>query len=275
VPQDAEIPPPPWVRLPDRSARRRRDPISRDAIVAAAIRLLDAEGLDALSMRRIADELGTGAASLYWHVGSKDGLLDLVFDQMIGELEVPEPVPGQWREQLKDVARAQRAVTLRHPSVVRISIGRIPMGPNALRYSERVLAILRAGGLPPRLAVQGSHLLISTVNGFTLDETGMGDAAGPAATAGGDSAGGDSAGGDSAGGSSDDGIQAAAEVGRDYRAYLASLPAQQFPHLVELADEFSYSDPDERFELLIDIFTDGLARRAAAARAPADGHRDA
>jgi AcrR family transcriptional regulator len=290
VPQDAEIPPPPWVRLPDRSARRRRDPISRDAIVAAAIRLLDAEGLDALSMRRIADELGTGAASLYWHVGSKDGLLDLVFDQMIGELEVPEPVPGQWREQLKDVARAQRAVTLRHPSVVRISIGRIPMGPNALRYSERVLAILRAGGLPPRLAVQGSHLLISTVNGFTLDETGMGDAAGPASSAGGDSAGGDSAGGDSAGGdsaggdsaggdsaggSSDDGIQAAAEVGRDYRAYLASLPAQQFPHLVELADEFSYSDPDERFELLIDIFTDGLARRAAAARAPADGHRDA
>jgi AcrR family transcriptional regulator len=283
------------VRLPDRSARRRRDPISRDAIVAAAIRLLDAEGLDALSMRRIADELGTGAASLYWHVGSKDGLLDLVFDQMIGELEVPEPVPGQWREQLKDVARAQRAVTLRHPSVVRISIGRIPMGPNALRYSERVLAILRAGGLPPRLAVQGSHLLISTVNGFTLDETGMGDAAGPASSAGGDSAGGDSAGGDSAGGdsaggdsaggdsaggdsaggSSDDGIQAAAEVGRDYRAYLASLPAQQFPHLVELADEFSYSDPDERFELLIDIFTDGLARRAAAARAPADGHRDA
>jgi AcrR family transcriptional regulator len=266
VPQDAEIPPPPWMRLPDRSARRRRDPISRDAIVAAAIRLLDAEGLNALSMRRIADELGTGAASLYWHVGSKDGLLDLVFDQMIGELEVPEPVPGQWREQLKDVARAQRAVTLRHPSVVRISVGRIPMGPNALRYSERVLAILRAGGLPPRLAVQGSHLLISTVNGFTLDETGMGDAA---------SAGKDSASKDSAGGASGDGIQAAAEMGRDYRAYLASLPAQQFPHLVELADEFSYSDPDERFELLIDIFTDGLVRRAAAARAAADGRRDA
>ncbi len=256
MPQDAEIPPPPWMRLPDRSARRRRDPISRDAIVAAAIRLLDAKGLDALSMRRIADDLGTGAASLYWHVGSKDGLLDLVFDQMIGELEVPEPVPGQWREQLKDVARAQRAVTLRHPSVVRISIGRIPMGPNALRYSERVLAILRAGGLPPRLAVQGSHLLISTVNGFTLDETGMGDAAGPSA---------------SAGGAGGDGIQAAAEMGRAYRDYLASLPTQRFPHLVELADEFSYSDPDERFELLIDIFADGLARRAAAARAPADG----
>jgi AcrR family transcriptional regulator len=244
-----EIPPPPWQRLPDRSARRRRDPISRDAIVATAIELLDAEGLDALSMRRIADELGTGAASLYWHVGSKDGLLDLVFDQVIGEVTVPDPKPKRWREQVKEVARAQRAVSLRHPYVVRISIGRIPMGPNALRYSERVLAILRAGGLPPRLAVQGSHLLISTINGFTLDETGVGDASAMAAPA------------------------DAANMARDY---LAALPAQRFPNLVALADEFSYSDPDERFELLIDIFVDGLARTAAIATAGTpEAHRAA
>jgi AcrR family transcriptional regulator len=210
--------------------------------VAAAIGLLDAEGLDAVSMRRIAEQLGTGAASLYWHVGSKDGLLDLVFEQVIGEVAVPDPEPDRWREQIKDVARSQRAISLRHPYIVRISIGRIPMGPNALRYSERVLAILRAAGLPPRLAVQGSHLLIATINGFTLDETGVGDAAGTASPA-------------------DAGAQEAAEMAR---AYLASLPPERFPHLVELADEFSYSDPDARFELLIDIFTDGLARRAAA-----------
>jgi AcrR family transcriptional regulator len=242
VAQHADVPPPPWQRLPERAARRRRDPISRDAIVATAIRLLDAEGLDALSMRRIADELGTGAASLYWHVGSKDALLDLIFDEIIGEVSIPAPEPDRWRDQIKGVARAQRAVSLRHPYVVRISIGRIPMGPNALRYSEQVLAILRAGGVPPRLAVQGSHLLISTVNGFTLDETDAGDGGGPSAA------------------------KEAAEMARDY---LASLPASQFPQLVELADEYSYADPDERFELLIDIFTDGLARRAAAAGADA------
>src|SRR5215469_9991688 len=119
MPNDPDIPPPPWQRLPDRRARRRREPISRDAIVTAAVELLDREGLAALSMRRLAEELGTGAASLYWHVGSKDGLLDLVFDHIIGEGKVPEPDPGRWQEQLKEVARAQRDASLRHPWLVR------------------------------------------------------------------------------------------------------------------------------------------------------------
>jgi AcrR family transcriptional regulator len=244
---DDQIPPPPWQRLPERHARRRREPISREAIVTAAIRLLDREGLAALSMRRLAEELGTGAATLYWHVGSKDGLLDLVFDELIGEEQVPDADPSRWQEQLKDIARAQRRVSLRHPYLVRISIGRIPMGPNALRFSERVLAILRAGGLPPRLAVQGYLLLIATVNGFTLDETGVDDA-GPAGPDGGplprDPA----------------SLQEAANMARDY---VAALPAEHFPHMVSLADEFAFADADERFELLIDIFVDGLARHAA------------
>ena len=144
-----QIPPPPWQRAPERPARRRRDPISRDAIVTAAVQLLDREGLAALSMRKLADELGAGAASLYWHVGSKDGLLDLVMDEVIGEGNVPDPDPARWREQLKQVARDQRAASLRHPWIVRVSIGRIPMGPNALRYSERILAILQRRRPPP------------------------------------------------------------------------------------------------------------------------------
>jgi AcrR family transcriptional regulator len=245
---DPGLPPPPWQRTPTRVARRRRDPISREAIVAVAIRLLDAEGLSALSMRRIADQLGTGAASLYWHVGSKDGLLDLVFDEIVGELAIPDPDPPRWREQIKDVARAQRAISLRHPYVVQISIGRIPLGPNALRYSERTLAILRAGGLPPRLAVQGSHLLISTVNGFTLDETGVDSAAGHGAEF---------------ASRADDAVENDGPDAADLAStYIGALPAQRFPNLVALAEEFSFADPDERFELLIDIFTDGLARLA-------------
>jgi AcrR family transcriptional regulator len=234
-----QVPPPPWQRTPTRATRKRRDPISKEAIVAAAIRLMDAEGFEALSMRRIAEELGTGAASLYWHVGSKDGLLDLVFDELIGEVTVPDPDPPRWRDQVKDLARAQRAGTLRHPYVVRVSIGRIPMGLNALVFSERSLAILRAGGLPPRLAVRASHLLISTVNGFTIDETGVS-------------------------GAWPDGAAPAADAAAAASGYLATLPPERFPNLVSLAQEFADADRDARFELLIDIFVDGLARLAGA-----------
>jgi AcrR family transcriptional regulator len=251
APVDAEIPAPPWQRLPERSVRRRRDPISRDAIVEAAVRVLDREGLDALSMRRVADELGTGAASLYWHVGSKDGLLDLVFEYVIGEQRVPDPDPARWQEQVKEAARSQREICLRHPYIVQISIGRIPMGPNALRYSERVLAVLRGGGVPDALAVQSYLLLIATVNGFMLDETGNA-AAGPP------QAGGASGGG----GEPRPWTQEMADMAS---AYLASLPAERFPNMVALAGEFSMADAGERFELLLDIFVGGIERRAAAA----------
>jgi AcrR family transcriptional regulator len=233
-----EVPPPPWQRQPYRPTRRRREPISLEAIVDAAVALLDRDGYDAMSMRSLAEELDTGAASLYWHVASKDGLFDLVLDKLIGEVVIPVADPARWREQLKEAARSQREVSLRHPYLVRLSIGRIPMGPNAVRLSENVLAIMRAGGVPPRLAVQGYLLLIEAVNGFTLDETGVGEGDQPM-----------------------DGPtqQEAADMAS---AYLKSLPGEHFPNLVELSAEFAVADNDERFELLIDIFVDGLARHA-------------
>jgi AcrR family transcriptional regulator len=194
-----EIPPPPWDRVPRRALADRRDPLNRKAIVAEAIRILDDGGLDGFTMRRVADALGTGPASLYWHVGSKDGLLDLIFEEVISEQQVPDADPGCSQEQLKDVARTIRSTILRHRDIVRISTGRVPMGPNALRYGDRVLAILRAGGASDRLAVLGHHLLISIVNGFTVDETGTDGQAPP---------------------------EPVAAMARDY---LASLPPSEFP----------------------------------------------
>ena len=253
---DGQIPPPPWQRAPERPSRRRREPISRDAIVTAAVQLLDREGLPALSMRRLAEELGTGAASLYWHVGSKDGLLDLLFDHVIGEQQVPKPDPARWQEQLKQVARTQRATILRHRDIVAISLGRIPMGPHALRYSEAVLAILRAGGVPDWLAVAGQQLLIAVVNGFTLDEVSDGPPGG-AQPADGPAAHGTPA---------DDGTAAQPSPDAASR-YLASLPVAQFPNITALAGHYADVDPDQRFELLLDIFVGGLAQHAAAASA--------
>lgn len=237
----AELTPPPWDRIPQRGTGRRRDPLTRDQIVTTAIKLIDAEGLDGLSMRRLADELGTGAASLYWHVGSKDGLLDLVFDDLIGEMVVPDPDPDQWQEQLKQVARTMRASILQHRDLVRISIGRIPLGPNALRWSERILAILRVGGVPDELAVHGQLLLISVVNGFTLDET-VEAGERPAGEPGMD------------------------EAGAMVRDYLGTLPATEFPNVIAVADHYAFTDQDKRFELLVDLFVSGLARHVEASR---------
>jgi AcrR family transcriptional regulator len=227
------VPPPPWQR-PPRGTRARRAPLDREQIVDTALAILDRDGLDELSMRRIADELGTGAASLYWHVDSKDELLDLVFDRVIGELRVPDPDPDRWAEQLKDVARAMRDGIARHRDIVRVSMARFPVGPNALRFAERVLAILRAGGLSDDLAVSGFYLLTVVVNGFMLEEA-------PAV-----------------------GHQPDADFLRAVSEYFASLPEDRFANLVAVADAYTRGDADTRFELLIDLFVDGLAARAPA-----------
>lgn len=246
--QNSELPPLPWQRVPQRGPARRRDPLTRDAIVKTALKILDAEGLDALSMRRVADELDTGAASLYWHVGSKDGLLDLLMDEVIAEQDVPEPQPERWQEQFKGVARTMRATIHRHRDIVRVSIGRVPMGPNALRYSERVLAILRSGGVPDDLAVHGYLLLISVINGFTMDEPG-------------------------AGGEPPADQPPPEHIATMARDYIAALPADRFPNMVALADHFALSDQNQRFELLLDLFVDGLAQQAEGKRAPRAGRR--
>jgi hypothetical protein len=116
------------------------------------------------------------------------------------------------------------------------------------------MAIMTAGGLPPRLAVQGYLLLIPAINGFTSDETDDGEGASPGARP-----------------AVLPGGPSQQEMADMIAGYFASLPPEHFPNLTKLAGEFSLTDDDERFELLLDIFVDGLARRAAADR-PARDH---
>ena len=113
-----------------------RTPLTRQAIVEAALRVLDREGMDALSMRKVGEELGTGAASLYWHVRNKEELLQLVFEAVIEETRLPTPDPANWQEQLREFARASRTTLGGHRDVARISLGRIPAGPTLALYSE-------------------------------------------------------------------------------------------------------------------------------------------
>ena len=108
-------PEPPWWRTRDEPSRGERRPLTRDAIVEAALTLLDRDGLAGLSMRKLAQELGAGAASLYWHVGNKEELLSLLLDRIVGEGEPPEPDPARWQEQVKEMARESRRLLLQPP----------------------------------------------------------------------------------------------------------------------------------------------------------------
>ncbi|HEX2403614.1 MAG TPA: helix-turn-helix domain-containing protein, partial [Acidimicrobiia bacterium] len=105
---EKSLPDPPWWEVPKRGEPRAT--LSREAIVDAAIEVLDRHGLDGLSMRRVAEVLGTGPASLYWHVADKEQLIHLILDRVMGELELSEPDSSRWEEQIREFARSGRAM---------------------------------------------------------------------------------------------------------------------------------------------------------------------
>jgi AcrR family transcriptional regulator len=151
-------------RPPDTSAVRRgpRPSLDVDRIVAAAVALADAEGLEALSMRRVAGELGVPPMTLYSHVPGKGELVDLMLDTALGELYPDDEAPtaGNWRARVEAVARANRQFFLRHPWA--FSIGRPPPGPNRMRKYEIELRAVDGMGL----SEMQMDLLVSLLEGF-------------------------------------------------------------------------------------------------------------
>jgi AcrR family transcriptional regulator len=227
-------PEPPWWRQRGEEPRPARRGLTREAIIDAAIELLDREGLAGFSMRRLAQQLGSGAASLYWHVGDKEELLSLVLDRIVGETPVPEPDPANWQEQVKEMAREARRQFARHRDAAQLSMGRIPAGPNSLPVLERTIAVLRAAGLPPRVIAYAADMFALYVGGFAFEESlrvpPLGDAGASA---------------------------------KQLGDYFRSLPPDEFPSLVALADDLTAGDSDERFEFALDLLVSGLEAMAA------------
>ncbi len=143
--------------------------LSRSEIVDAAIAVADAEGADAVSMRRIAQVLKAGTMSLYWHVANKEHLLDLMLDVLVTEVRVPEP-SGDWRADLQTVARANRAMLLRHRWVMDFVGGRPPLGPNTMLNLDRSLAMLDGLDVGTALAFNILETVSTYVLGATLRE---------------------------------------------------------------------------------------------------------
>lgn len=150
-------------------ARRRDHGLTREEIVATAIAVADAEGVDAVSMRRIARELGAGAMSLYWHVASKEELQDQMIEAIESEIEVPEP-SGDWRADLRAYARNTRAAMLRHQWALAFLGARPPAGPADARNADRLFGALDGLGLDTVTTVWIAMTVVTYVLGAVLRE---------------------------------------------------------------------------------------------------------
>ena len=157
---------------PGRSCERRRSGSSRATldraqIVAAAVRIIDGEGVRALSMRRLAVELGSGVMSVYRHVRDRAELVDLAFDAVMAEIEPPAP-NSAWDEALAAAVRQLRVTLIRHPNFVELLGARPALGPHGLRLLETLLGILRAAGISDVAAYRATSAAVSYVVGHAV-----------------------------------------------------------------------------------------------------------
>ncbi|GAA1275420.1 TetR/AcrR family transcriptional regulator C-terminal domain-containing protein [Kitasatospora nipponensis] len=160
--------------IPSVWARQQRESdqpaLSRAAIVREAIAVLDADGIDALSMRKLGARLNAGATSLYRHVATKDELMELAVDEVVAEISVPPADGSDWRAAATEAAGSFRATALRHPWLASVlgQAGLAYLGPNLMSYSERLAALFTAAGFPePSRAID---TVLSYVIGMSTTE---------------------------------------------------------------------------------------------------------
>jgi AcrR family transcriptional regulator len=216
-----------------------RAPVSRARALERAVVVADGEGIEAVTMRRLARELEVEAASLYHHVTGKDEILDGLVDLVSAEIELPSPT-DDWRSGIRQCAHNTRAVLRRHPWAVALMASRTTPGPATLRVLEAGIRCFRQGGFSVRAAAHGISAVDSYVHGFVLQEVNL---------------------------PFRDESELAAMTG----AIMEHFPAADFPYLFELTIEhvlqpgYSYG---HEFDIGLEVVLDGVAARLTG---PGDG----
>jgi AcrR family transcriptional regulator len=149
-----------------------RPTLTRERVVDAGIAVADADGIDALTMRRLGRELGVEAMALYNHVGNKDDLLDGMLDRAAGEIELSGD-DVDWRTFARRRATAAHAVLIRHRWLPAVWTSRISLGPNRMRYMDSALRNLREAGFPPELLDRAYHAVENHIVGHALQTIGF------------------------------------------------------------------------------------------------------
>jgi TetR/AcrR family tetracycline transcriptional repressor len=200
-----------------------RDPLSRERIAGAALAIVDAEGLDALTMRRLAAELRAAPMAAYAHFADKGELLAEVVDAVMGEVDLPE-ADGRWRKPLRRLALSFRGVLLAHPAVMPAFHAYGARGANALAVLDRAHGILRTAGFPDEHAGRA----VETIHAFALGFVSLEIA------------------------------WASLDPGRRH-AQIFALPQSAYPDLTAVMPHVLAVDGEERFRYGLDRILDGLA----------------
>ena len=216
---------------------RRGTGLTREAVAHAALERLDAEGIDALSMRRLAEELGVGTMTLYGYFRNKEELLEAVVDAGFSDFELPSE-GGDLRTALRAFALAARAVLVRHPALVEIRGGGPILRPRGFRITDLGIRILTDAGLGPEDAARSFRLLFDYVFGYSIvNRRAPSD-----------------------------------ELRREALASIVALPPEEFPALTGVADEMADAVGQEgQFEYGLDRILDGIEALPAASRAGTRG----
>jgi AcrR family transcriptional regulator len=215
----------------------RKPPITADRITDAALQVVATEGYDALTIRSVANVLGTGPSSLYAHIVNKADIDDLLIGRLCSQIVLPEPDPARWRQQIRDVCAQIRDQYLKYPGIPRAALAMVPTNLETLRVSEGLLAILLAGGIEPRTAAWAIDVLSLYVAVYAL-ETSMVQQRqkGPDATW----------------------VLSQDELLRRFSA----LPEATFPLTRRYATELTSGAGHERFDFALGLLIDNLAQQS-------------
>jgi AcrR family transcriptional regulator len=212
-----------------------KKPITVEVIISTAFGIVEHEGYEALTMRRLATALETGPSSLYAHVVNKEDLDELLIGRLCAEIDLPEADPARWREQITSVCTQLRDQYLRYPGISRAAFAAAPTNLDIIRVSEGMLAILLAGGLDPQAAAWAIDSLTLYVNAYTLELAVVSRRLSH----------------------TDNGWV----VGRDEMLRrFAALP-DSFPQTKRYAAELTAGTSDDRFGFTLGLMIDGLAGR--------------
>ena len=210
-----------------------RQPLSRDRVLDAAIRVADRGGVEAITMRRVAQELGVEAMSLYNHVPNKDAILDGVVDAVFAAIELPAAGCADWREAIRARARSARSVLAQHSWALGLMDSRRNPGSATLRHHDAVLGVLRQAGFSLPMAAHAVSLIDSYVGGFVLQEANL-----P--------------------------VSVPADVEEVAGGILANLPADELPYLTEMIVDHALRpgyDYSGEFGFGLDLILDALEAR--------------